>query len=480
MLTRRGFVAAGLAAAQVPELCRKSAVELRALLRAKKVSAREVLDAHWKRIEQVNPKVNAIVTLVEDRARAAAATADEAAAKGRFLGVLHGLPVAHKDLQDTKGIRTTYGSPIFKDHVPASSTLAVERIQGAGAICIGKTNVPEFGAGSQTFNPVFGATRNPFDLTKTCGGSSGGAAVALATRMLPIADGSDTGGSLRNPAAFCSVTGFRSSPGRVPRWPTGGSWNTISVTGPLGRSVADTALLLSAMAGPDPRVPLSIHEPGSLFARPLDRDFRTARIAWSPRFANLPYAKSVLEVIEKRRSIIPGRTEDAQFDFEDGGETFKVYRALSFYQQHEAKVQRHRTLIKDTVIQEVEAGARITGPQIAEAEAKRSKMYARFGQFMAQYDFLVLPVTQVPPFSIDQPFVTEIEGTKMDSYIDWMKSCWYITITGHPAISVPAGFTADGLPIGLQIVGRHNDDWGVLQFAHAFEKARGPLAEPIL
>jgi amidase len=480
MPTRRAFLASALAAAAPSGLCAKTAVELQALLRARKVSAREVLEAHLRRIAEVNPKVNAIVTLVPEWAMEAAKRADEAAAKGRFLGPLHGLPIAHKDLQDTKGIRTTYGSPIYKDYIPQTSTLAVERIQAAGAITLGKTNTPEFGAGSQTFNPVFGATRNPYDLSKTCGGSSGGAAVALATHMLPIADGSDTGGSLRNPASFCSVVGFRSSPGRVPRWPTGASWNTISVTGPMGRTVADTALLLSAMAGPDPRAPLALHDPGSLFARSLGRDFRSARVAWCPRFSNLPFAASVLEVIEKQRGIVPGRVEDAQFDFEDAGDSFKVLRALSFYQQHAAKVKQHRALIKDTVIQEVEAGARLTGPEVASAEASRSKMYARIGQFMERFDFLLLPVTQVPPFSIDQPYVTAIEGTPMASYIDWMKSCWYITLTGHPAISVPAGFTRDGLPIGLQIVGRHHADWEVLQFAHAFEKARGPLPAPSL
>src|SRR5262245_11062039 len=246
-----------LTGAEAPSLCFETAKTLAGLIRRKKLSARELLDAHLKQIERVNPKVNAIVTLVPDQAMAKAKQCDEAAAHGRFLGRLHGLPVAHKDLQDTKGIRTTYGSPLFKDHVPNADTLIVQRIRDAGAVTLGKTNTPEFGAGSQTFNPVFGATRNPHDLSKTCGGSSGGAAVALACGMVPIADGSDTGGSLRNPASFCGVVGLRPSPGRVPRVPSGSAWSTISVVGPMARNVADCAFFLSAIAGHDERAPVS-------------------------------------------------------------------------------------------------------------------------------------------------------------------------------------------------------------------------------
>ncbi len=248
------------------ELLYLSAIELVSRMRRKQVSAREVMDAHLAQIEAVNPKVNAIVTLVADRAMADAARADDHLARGGPLGVLHGLPVAHKDLVDTAGIRTTRGSPFYRDHVPTSDALIVTRIRAAGAVTVGKTNTPEFGAGSQTFNTVFGATRNPYGLDKTCGGSSGGAAVALACGMLPIADGSDTGGSLRNPAAFCNVVGFRPSPGRVPN--TSGSWQPLSVSGPMARSVADVALFLSAIAGPDPRSPLSIQEDGARFGRP--------------------------------------------------------------------------------------------------------------------------------------------------------------------------------------------------------------------
>src|SRR5678815_1694676 len=257
------------------ELCDLSAIDLASRIRRKQVSAREVMDAHLARIERVNPNVNAIVTLVAERAMADAARADERTAKGGTLGALHGLPVAHKDLIDTAGIRTTKGSRFYRDNVPTRDALIVTRIRAAGAITVGKTNTPELGAGSQTFNSVFGATRNPYDVTRTCGGSSGGAAVALACGMVPIADGSDTGGSLRNPAAFCNVVGIRPSPGRVPT--ENGSWSPLSVSGPMARSVADVALFLSAIAGPDHRSPLSINEDGTRFRAPLGRSFKGVR-----------------------------------------------------------------------------------------------------------------------------------------------------------------------------------------------------------
>ena len=446
------------------------------MIRRKDLSAREVLDAHLQQIERLNPKLNAVVTLVADQARDHALRADEAAARGAFLGPLHGLPIAHKDLVETKGIRTTFGSPIFSDHVPEFNTLMVDRIQAAGAILIGKTNTPEFGAGSQTFNPVFGATRNPWDLSKTCGGSSGGAAVSLACGMLPIADGSDTGGSLRNPASFCSVVGFRPSPGRVPVVPSDYAWNNITVLGPMARTAADCALLLSVMAGPDPRAPLSIQEAGTRFAQPIERDCQGLRIGWCANFAGLPFDRRIREVFNAQRKKFEDLgcvTEDADPDFSGADEAFRVFRALGFYQQHGPLLDQHPAQIKATVIAEIERGARLTGPEIASAERERSLLFARIAQLMTRFDFLLLPVTQVPPFAIDQQYVTEIEGVKMESYIDWMRSCYFITMTALPAISVPAGFTPEGLPVGLQIVGRHQDDWGVLQMAHAFEQVNG-------
>ena len=395
-------------------------------------------------------------------------------AHGRFLGPLHGLPVAHKDLQDTQGIRTTYGSPIYKDHVPDADTLIVHRIREGGAVTIGKTNTPEFGAGSQTFNRVFGATRNPHDLSKTCGGSSGGAAVAVACGMIPIADGSDTGGSLRNPASFCGVVGFRPSPGRVPMVPSRSAWSTIGVVGPMARNVADCAFLLSAIAGPDERSPLSIHEDGKRFARPLGRDFKGARVAWFRDLGGIPFDRRIREVVDARRKTFESLgciVEEAEPNFEGADESFRVLRALGFHQLHAAKAAQYRDQIKATVLEEVDLGAKLTGPEINRADALRTALYQRVGEFFSKYEFFILPVTQVPAFDINQPYVTEIEGRKMGNYIDWMRSCYYISALHNPAISVPGGFTAEGLPVGVQIVGRHHDDWGVLQMAYAFEQA---------
>ena len=454
------------------ELCFLTATEMARKIRSKELSAVEVMTAHLKQIERVNPKVNAIVTLVAEQALERARAADAALAHGEPLGPLHGLPVAHKDLHDTQGIRTTYGSPIFKDYVPLQDALMVHRIKKAGAITIGKTNTPEFGAGSQTFNTVFGATLNPYDITKTCGGSSGGAAVALACGMVPLAEGSDMGGSLRNPAAFCNVVGLRTAPGRVPNWPSVSGWSTLSVAGPMARTVADTALLLSAMAGPDDRSPISLDDPGEIFARPLERDFKGVPIAWARDLGGVPFDARVKQAVDAQRKAFETLgcvVEEAEPDFADADEVFRVMRAWLFGMAADELRPEHRRLVKNTVIQEMETGARLTGPQIGRAEIKRTQLYQRVRVFLQKYEYFVLPVTQVPPFDVDQPYVTEIEGVKMASYIDWMKSCYYISVVGNPAISVPCGFTTDGLPIGIQIVGRHRHEWSVLQLANAFE-----------
>ncbi len=456
------------------EICFLPATELARRIRAKQLSAVEVLEAHLAQIERVNPRVNAIITLVADQALDQARTADAALARGDAVGPLHGLPIAHKDLMETKGIRTTSGSPIYANHVPDHSALIVERIQRAGAITIGKTNVPEFGAGSQTFNPVFGATLNPYDTSKTCGGSSGGAAVALACGMIPIADGSDMGGSLRNPAGYCNVVGLRPSPGRVPSWPTQLGWNTLSVDGPMARTVADVALLLSAIAGPDPRSPIALAEPGSRFAQSLDRDFRGARVAWSCDLGGLPLDPRVTAAIDAQRYTFEALgcvVEDGEPDLADADEIFKILRAWSFESSLGELLRTQRDQLKDTIIWNIEAGARLSGPDIARAERQRTALYQRMREFMATHEFLICPVSQVPPFDVTLPYIREINGVPMETYIDWMRSCYYISVTGHPAISVPCGFTPEGLPVGVQIVGRHQDELGVLQLAYAFEQA---------
>ena len=468
------------------EICFLTATEMASRVRAKEVSAVEVMEAHLAQIDRLNKEVNAIVTLLPERAMDGARTADDILARGLALGPLHGIPLAHKELVSTKGIRTTYGSLVYKDFVPDNDALIVERLRAAGAISVGKTNTPEFGAGSQTYNEVFGETLNPYDRTKTCGGSSGGAAVALACRMLPLTDGSDMGGSLRNPASFCNVVGLRPSAGRVPAWPSLAAWFPFSVEGPMARTVDDVALMLSAMAGPDPRSPLSLSEPGASFARPPERDFGGVRIAWSRDLGGVPVDSRITEVLEKRRGVF----EDLgcvvvveEPDFSDAHEIFLVWRAWHYELCYGELLEEHRNELKETVVWNIEEGQRLTGPQIGQAERKRAELYHRVRKFMETYEFLVLPVAQVPPFDVKQRYVTEINGVRMKNYIEWMKSCYYITVTGHPAISVPCGVTPEGLPVGIQIVGRHRDDLGVLQLARAFERATGfwkqrpPVAE---
>jgi len=457
-------------------LCYLTATELALKIRSGEISAVETMEAHLAQIEKVNPQVNAIVTLVPEMAMEEARKADEKLAQGGKLGPLHGLPVAHKDLVPTKGIRTTFGSPIFQDFVPEQDALLVERIRNAGGISLGKTNTPEFGAGSQTFNQVFGATKNPYDLSKTCGGSSGGAAVSVACRMLPFADGSDLGGSLRNPTNFCNVVGFRPSVGRVPSWPNEAGWNSFAVDGPIARTVEDCALLLSVLAGPDARSPICLPESGAVFQQSLERNLKGIRIAWSADLGGLPVDSRVTETLEAQREVFEDLgciVEEGFPDFTDADEIFKTFRAWYFELKLASLLPEHREKMKETVIWNIESGMKLSGPELGRAEVKRTALFHRVREFMQNYDFLALPVSQVPPFPLEQEYVSEINGMKMETYLDWMRSCYYITVTGQPAISVPSGFTDDGLPVGLQLVGRPQDDLGVLQLAYAFEKATG-------
>jgi amidase len=458
------------------DLCFLQATELARLIRARQVSCLEVMQAHLAQIERLNPLANAIVTLLPERALAAARAADEALVRGEPIGALHGLPVAHKDLANTAGVRTTQGSPIYADFVPDNDEIVVERLRHGGAIMLGKTNTPEFGAGSQTFNPVFGATRNPYDLAKTCGGSSGGAAVSLACGMVPLADGSDSGGSLRNPAGYCNVVGLRPSPGRVPSESARHAWSTLSVDGMMARTAADVALALSAVAGPDARSPISLAEPGSVFAQPLERDFRGVRVAWLGDIPGVPVDRRVRAVLDAQRGTFEALgcvVEDATPDFSGADEAFKTLRAFGYALGLGDVVDAHPGLVKDTVVWNVEQGRKLTGADVGRAERLRTELYHRVRRFMERYEFLLLPVSQVPPFDINQPYVTEIEGVALETYIDWMRSCYYISIPSLPAASVPGGFTAEGLPVGLQIVGRPRADFAVLQLAHAFEQATG-------
>ena len=456
------------------ELCFKSAMELSSLVRQRHVSAVELLQAHLNQIEHVNPLVNAIVTLVPEHAFRLAKQIDKRIARGNDPGILAGLPIAHKDLVETKGIRTTFGSRIFADNFPDKDDLIVERIVQAGGVTLGKTNTPEWGAGSQTFNEVFGKTRNPYDISKTCGGSSGGAAVALASRMLPIADGGDLGGSLRNPAGFCNVVGFRTSAGRVPYTQSNG-WFSLPVIGPMARTVQDCALFLTAIARPATSVPLSL--PFQDFTSGLQRDFSNVRIAVSKDFdGQLPVDPAVQKVITD--SIVALRTIGCDVhevcpDFSGADEAFKTLRAWSMANKHRDNIRKHRDLYKDTIIWNVEQGMNLTGKDVFQAEQQRTNLFQRLQSFLQEYEFLILPVSQVPPFDIDLEYVSQIGNVDMETYIDWMKSCYYISVTGLPAISVPGGFTETGLPVGIQIVGRHQQDLAVLQLAQAFESETG-------
>jgi amidase len=457
------------------DICFMRALDILDSIRTKKLSAREVMQAHLKQISRVNPRVNAMVTLVpEDELMERAAAADDALAKGKWLGPLHGLPVAVKDLHETNGIRTTFGSPLCRDYVPDFDCRVVQREKDAGAIIIGKTNVPEFGLGSQTFNRVFGPTRNPYDVTKTCGGSTGGGAVALACGMVPLADGSDMGGSLRNPPNFCNVVGLRPSPGRVSNVPTQLGWSTLSVLGPVARNVADCAFFLSVLAGFDPHSPISINQPGAQFAQPLvNRDFKGVRVAMF-KDMGLPWEPEVKSTVQRQRMIFEALgciVEEAEPDFTGADECFLAWRHWGLELAYGALLDRHGDQFNEYVHWHVAEARKLNGPYLARIEAKRTALYQRLCEFMKEHEFFILPVSQVLPFDVNLRYPTEIAGVKMENYISWMKSAYYISVTGNPAISVPCAFSASGLPIGIQIVGRHHDDWGVLELAYAFEQA---------
>lgn len=449
-------------------------------VRRREISARELLELHLARIAERNPQLNAIVSLDDDRARAGAEQADAATARGGGLGPLHGLPFAFKDTHDVAGWRTTYGSPLFADHVPDADDLVVERIRSAGVVTIGKTNVPEFAAGSHTFNPVFGTTLNPVDPTRSAGGSSGGAACALRAGMVPLADGSDMGGSLRNPASFCGVVGLRPSLGRVPSWPTTNLWEATATSGPLARTVDDLALLLSVIAGPDPRVPTALGEPGAAYAGPLAGDPTTLaglRVALSPDLGGLfaldPEVRRVVTEAGALLAAAGAHLEDAHPDLSEADECFRTLRAWTFQAGFGDLLATHPGGLKPSLTANVRAGESLTGADVARAYEQRTALSERMRVFFQGHDVLMLPTSQVPPFPADQEYPAEVDGRPMSTYLDWMRSCYVITVTGCPAISVPAGQTADGLPVGVQIVAPFGDDRRLLEVAAAFETVRG-------
>jgi amidase len=465
----------------VTALWDNDAITLAGMLRGREVCAREVIAAHIERAEAVDGAVNAIVTRCFEQAMDKAAAADQALAGGEPPGLLHGLPVAHKDLFDTAGVRTTYGSPLFAGHVPDHDDLVVSRMAGAGAISLGKTNTPEFGAGSHTVNAVFGATRNPYDLSRSAGGSSGGAAAALAARMICLADGSDLGGSLRNPASFCNVVGLRPSPGRVPRWPVTDPADMLGVAGPMARTVADTALLLAVQSGPDPRAVLALDGPPPPLedpagvARLLARDPRGLRVAWSADLG-LPVDPEVRAVLARARAVLVDlgcRVTDAAPDLTGADEVFRTWRALRFVTGYGPLLRDHPGGIGPNVAWNVERGLELTVADLSRATLLWAALAERVSEFFGNFDVLACPVSQVPPFAVDLDWVREIDGVPQQTYLDWMRSAYLISVTGLPAISVPAGFTPGGLPVGLQLAGRRRADWHLLGAAAAFEAATG-------
>jgi len=447
------------------DLCATPAVELARLIRSRELSATELLTAVLARIDEVNPAINAIVTLAAEQAFAAAAELDARAVRGSFAGPLHGLPIAVKDLAETAGIRTTFGSPIFASYVPSFDAPHVARLKQAGAVVIGKTNVPEFGVGSQTFNPVFGPTRNPYDTRLTPGGSSGGAAAAVAAGMIPFADGSDLAASVRNPAAFCGLVGLRTTPGLVPA----NVLDPLGVLGPIARTAPDAALLLAGMCGSDPGLPLARPDRAGDFLGLRPAPLRGLRVAYTLDLGDLPVQPEVQRVL----AVLRGSLEDAGCSvtdaapaLSDADETFSVLRAAMMAGMAPL-LRAHREQIKATLAWNIEKGIALTGEQIAAARASHAEIFGRVRSFLADgpYDVLALPTVQVVPFPVEQEWVTEINGEPMATYIDWMRSCSRITVSAHPAVSLPAGLTASGLPVGLQLVGRYGADRRLLEIA---------------
>ncbi|MCC6790540.1 MAG: amidase [Thermomicrobiales bacterium] len=457
------------------DLCFLDATELAGRIRRREISAHEVMAAHLDQLARVNPTINAIVSKLDDEACLALADeADRALAAGAEVGPLHGLPIAFKDLDDAVGFPTTFGSPLHVDNYPERDSLLVERLRKGGALGIGKTNVPEFGLGSHTFNPVFGATLNPYDTTKTAGGSSGGAGAALATGMLPIADGSDMGGSLRNPGNFNNVVGFRVSPGLVPTVPAALPWVQMSVKGPMARSVADVALMLTAIAGPDPRAPLSLDVDPASFGRPLDRDFKGVRVAWCPDLGGVPLDPAVRSALESKRRVFEELgciVEEAAPDFAGAEDVFQKLRAFLLATNNADTFEAEKAQMKPEAVWNIEQGLALSGVDVGKALTNQATIVERVREFMETYEYILCAVNQVPPFDVNIRYPEEIAGVRMPTYITWMQSAYFITISRVPAISVPCSFTDGGLPVGIQIVGRQKSDFSVLQFAHAFEQA---------
>jgi amidase len=456
------------------DLCFWSATQMARAVKMKKVSPVEIVDAVLARIEKINPKVNAYCTVVPEMAQKAAQQAEAEVMREERVGPLHGVPVSVKDLTPTAGIRTTWGSRIFEHFIPEEDALVVERLKAAGAIVLGKTNTPEFGAGANTYNALFGATQNPWKLGYTCGGSSGGAAVALTCGLGPLATGSDLGGSLRIPASFCGVVGFRTSAGLVPIYPSYTGWDTLAVEGPMARTVEDTALMLSVIAGQDDRSPISFPvDPRKFLAAVKRPEIRGLRAAWSPDLKISPVDSQVRKVAEdgaRRFAELGCAVDQAEPDFTGLQRIIHVTRALRMVTLHADKLEKWRDQMNPHLVWNIEQGFPLTPEQIGDAARERTLLYHRVREFFEKYDFLLTPTVAVAPFPQEMIYPREINGHPVKNYQEWLYLTYAITVTGLPVISVPCGFTAEGLPVGLQIVGRRLAEASVLRAAAAFEK----------
>jgi len=468
------------AAAAMSDIVMMDARALAAAIAAKKLSCVEVMTAYLDHIARFNPQVNAIVALQDrDKLLAQARERDAQLARGEKMGPLHGLPHAVKDLQPVKGIVSTSGSPILKNFVPSADSIPVERMRAAGVIFVGKTNTPEFGLGSHTYNPVYGATHNAYDQSKTAGGSTGGGAVALAMRMLPLADGSDYGGSLRNPAGWNNVVGFRNSLGVVPTAGEDVWMPAMGVTGAMGRNVSDLALLLSTQAGFDPRAPMSLDGAGSRFLAPLETNFRGKRIGWlNDLNGAAPYEAGVLELCRealKTFETIGCTVEIAtpQASVEDAWQAFVKLR--QFQQGSNFRIfyddPAKRALLKPEAIYEIEGGMKLSAFDVTNASIARTRWSNAFHHLFERYDYLVMPTAQLFPFDIKETWPHQIAGKTMRSYHEWMVAICMVTLSGCPSLAVPAGFSATGLPMGIQIIGPVHHDMDCLKLGHAYEQA---------
>jgi amidase len=451
------------------DLCSLTATEAVGLLRRGEVSSRELVQAALERIERVDPALNALPTVCGERAL-------EHAGRVSPETPLAGLPLAVKDLNDVAGVRSTQGSPIFADHVPGRSDLMVARLEERGGVVLAKSNTPEFGAGGNTFNEVFGETRNPWDTTRTCGGSSGGSAAALASGQVWLATGSDLGGSLRTPAGFCGVVGMRPSPGRVAHGPSRMPFGTLSVEGPMARTVADVALMLDTMCGRHPLDPLSLEAPQRAFSEAVASPRLPASVAYSVDLGISPVAADVCEVCDRAATSLAAAGVEvvpAHPDLSDAPEAFQVLRAVGFVADLGPLLETHRDQLKPDVIWNIEQGLRLTTERIGWAERARGAIYQGMSEFLDRYRLLLCPTACVAPFDVALRWVRDVDGVPFDNYVEWLRITSAITLTSCPVVALPCGFTGEGLPIGLQLVGRPRGEWELLQAAAALEQVFG-------